>query len=326
MPIHDLFSNRNRPRPKKLIYDSVPDAVRQHCLRIIKEGIGRKSDLLDALDDVLQREHPAPSFVRAPILSLDGRPPRFTDRFYEDCIKQGTFYEAMDAIEVEAHAIHDEIRKARCEHGRPGSGQSPDDALDELNARFMQAGVGYQFSKEQGRLVRVDSEFMHHEVTEPAMKLLTEKGFEGAAQEFEKAHHFYRQMVVEPDAGKEAVSNALKAVESTAKAIMEARAWPYEQGDTIKKLLTKLFANGLVPTDLECYFTGLRTALESGLPTLRNRMAGHGQGTKPKPIQEHMVTFGMHLAAASILFLVEAHKAKEEPAQAAPVAGPARPA
>jgi hypothetical protein len=118
-------------------------------------------------------------------------------------------------------------------------------------------------------------------------------------------------MLVERDAGKEAVANALKSVESTAKAIMDARGWSYEQGDTIKSLLAKLFANGLIPPYLESYFTGFRTALESGLPTIRNRKAGHGQGATPKVIEDHIVSFAMHLAASSITFLVEAHKAKK---------------
>jgi hypothetical protein len=326
MPIYDLFSNRNRPRPETLVYDSLPVCLREHCLRIIQEGIGSHSGLLDRMDEVLQREHPTPSFADDR-RELEERLQYDVPRFFEHCITRGDFREAMDAVEVGAHIINDDMRQAWKDGSYTyGAEHEPDEGLDEMNGRFVQHGVGYQFSKEQGHLVRVGSTFMHEQLTEPAMKLLTEKGFEGAAQEFEKAHHFYRQMVVEPDAGKEAVSNALKAVESTAKAIMEARAWPYEQGDAIKKLLAKLFANELVPTDLECYFTGFRTALESGLPIIRNRMAGHGQGPKVKSIEEHMVTLAMHLAAATILFLVEAHKAKDEPTQAGQVLGPRNPA
>jgi hypothetical protein len=310
MAIYETFSNRNQARPESLVYDALPEALRLHCVRVVRQAIGNYDAALDDIDEVLQREHPKLSFVRDPILSLDGRPPRYTTRLWEDCLTQGDFFEAMDAIELAACVIDDRLRKL------PKSGSAPaapshiaDEALDEMNARFTQHGAGYQFSKQQGRFVRVDSEFMHKEVAEPAMALLTEKGFEGAAQEFERAHHFYRQMAVDPDAGKEAVSNALKAVESTAKAISDARCWRYDQRDTMKKLVEMLFAKGLVPAELEAYFSGLRTVLESGLPTIRNRMAGHGQGTRPKPIPEHVVGFAMHLAASTIRFLVEAHRA-----------------
>src|SRR6266542_6348850 len=304
MPIHDLFSNRTRPRPEKLIYDALPAALRQHCLRTVGQGVWNDAERLDRIDDVLQREHPVPSFTRAPILSLDGRPPRYTERFYEDCIKRGDFYEAMDAVEVAARLINTDVRHA----ARVLTVLKPDDALDEMNGRFVQYGVGYQFSKGHNRFVRVDSTFMHKEVTEPAMTLLTEKGFEGAAQEFDKAHQHYRQMVVDTEAGKDAVAWAVKAVESTAKAIMDARGWPYEKSDAIAKLLTKVVTMGLVPAALQSYFDGLRTALTSGIPTIGNAMARHGQGAKLKPIEEHMVTLAMHLAAATIRFLVEAHK------------------
>jgi hypothetical protein len=187
---------------------------------------------------------------------------------------------------------------------------APDDVLVELNQRFTQHCVGYQFLKAQDRFVRVDSAFMHAEVTAPAAALLMEKGFEGAAQEFRKAHE---HMMQDPDAGKDAVAWAVKAVESTAKAIMDARGWTYEKGDTIKKLLDKVLVNALVPSALESYFTGLRTALTSGLPPIGNSMARHGQGAEPNPIEEHIVTLAMHLAAATIRFLVEAHKAKVAP-------------
>jgi len=130
-----------------------------------------------------------------------------------------------------------------------------------------------------------------------------------AAQEFAEAHQAYREALSKPGRGKDAVTWAVKAVESTAKAIMDQRHWPYEKGDTIKKLLDKLFEQGLVPSELESYFGGLRSALSSGLPTIGNSMARHGQGAKVKDIEQHMLALGMHLAAATIRFLVEAHKA-----------------
>ncbi len=310
MPIYDIFSNRNRPRPEKLVYDTLSESLRQHCLRIIRQGIGDHEQLLERMGEVLQHEHPTPSFEED--RSQDAERLQYLPRFFEYCVEQGTFMEAMDAIEVGTQCINDDMRKnfetAR-KYGHIAAPQEPDDAIEELNGRFMQDGVGYQFSTQQRHLVRVDSAFMHEEVTEPAMKFLTEKGFEGAAQEFDKAHQHYRQMAVGPEAGKDAVAWSVKAIESTAKAIMDARAWAYDKNDTITKLLTKVVTKGLVPAALQSYFDGLRTALTSGLPSIGNAMARHGQGAKPKPIEEHMVTLTMHLAAATIRFLLEAHQA-----------------
>jgi hypothetical protein len=310
MTIYKTFANRNRPRPDKLVYDELPEDLREHCVRVLREGLGSHTEVLDVIDSILKRETPTPSFASVRRRREDD----YDDdtRFFEDAIVYGDFFEAMSAIEVAAFFINTETRKLDPAYRSIYRVKTdPDHALEELNGRFVQAGVGYQFSKEQGRLVRIDSAFMHAEVTAPATALLMEKGFEGAAQEFQKAHEHYRLMAQDPEAGKDAVAWAVKAVESTAKAIMDARGWTYGNGDTIVPLLDKLFSNGLVPTELQSLFGGLRSALTSGLPTIGNRQARHGQGAAPKPIEEHMVTLGMHLAASAIRFLVEAHKAKE---------------
>lgn len=310
MTIYKTFSNRNRPRPDKLVYDDLPESLREQCIRFVREGIGEHTDALDALDSILERETPTPSFAAVRRRREEDYFNDQTVRFYEDAISHGDFFEAMSAVEVAAFMVNDAIRKLDPNYRSIYRVRvDPDDAIKELNARFTQQGVGYQFSKEQGRFIRVDAAFMHAEVTAPATALLMEKGFEGAAQEFQKAHEHYRHMVQDPEAGKDAIVWAVKAVESTAKAIMDARRWTYGKGDTIVPLLEKLIANGLVPADLQSYFAGLRSALTSGLPTIGNRQARHGQGAAPKPIEEHMVTLGMHLAAATIRFLVEAHKA-----------------
>jgi hypothetical protein len=282
MPIFNTFSNRNRPPPAKLAYDSLPEELRHHSLRIIDRVLGHRDALLGRLDRVLQAEHPVPSFAEQRATEQESYEFQFLQApgFYVYCVRDGDFDEAMDAIEMAASLINNETRK------EVSGDQRADDALDEMNGRFAQHGVGYQFSKEQDHFVRMDSTLMHREVTQPAMLLLTEKGFEGAAHEFGQAHRFYREAAIDPARGKDAVAWAAKAVESTVKTIMTARGWVYdEKKDTIVPLLDKVFTNGLVPPDLKSYFEGLRTALYSGLPTLRNRMAGHGQGTTVKPIE-----------------------------------------
>lgn len=102
MPIYDLFSNRNRPRPEMLVYDSLPQDLRLHCLRIIRQGLGNVGALFDRLDRLLQHEHPVPSFAKeraadeeAAIFNYESMP-----SFFEYCVTHGNFEEAMDAIEI----------------------------------------------------------------------------------------------------------------------------------------------------------------------------------------------------------------------------------
>jgi hypothetical protein len=70
-----------------------------------------------------------------------------------------------------------------------------------------------------------------------------------------------------------------------------------------------LFKNGLIPAELGSHFAGLRTAMESGLPTLSNRTSRHGQGAVPTQIPSYFAAYALHLMASNIIFLVEAHKA-----------------
>ena len=108
---------------------------------------------------------------------------------------------------------------------------------------------------------------------------------------------------------KDAIADALSAFESTMKAICDDRGWKYGPKDTAKPLLDILFKNGLIPADLLSHFTGLRSAMESGLPTIANRTSRHGQGSTPTAVPDHYVAYALHLVASNIVFLVECNKA-----------------
>ncbi|WP_201728651.1 STM4504/CBY_0614 family protein [Acidocella sp. C78] len=107
---------------------------------------------------------------------------------------------------------------------------SAEDAINEINYRLRQAGVGYQV--EGGNLIRVDSQFVHAEVVKPALALLSSRGFDGPMQEFLSAHQYYR-------AGeyRQAVSMAANALESTFKAIFDQKGWDYSKGARISDLV-----------------------------------------------------------------------------------------
>jgi hypothetical protein len=134
---------------------------------------------------------------------------------------------------------------------------------------------------------------------------LSESGFKGPADEFMRAFDHHRK-----GNNKEAIAEALKAFESTMKAICAARRWAHPPNATAKPLLDILFQNGLVPTELESHFAGLRSAMESGLPTVANRTSRHGQGATPLEIPSHFAAYALHLVASNIVFLVQCHKVK----------------
>jgi hypothetical protein len=96
---------------------------------------------------------------------------------------------ALDMIELSFRVIprkmqHWEMSLAKISQG-------PDDVIEELNQRFKEHGIGYQFV--EGELIRIDFEFVHAEAVKPALSLLHQAGFDGPSDEFIRAFEHYRQ-------------------------------------------------------------------------------------------------------------------------------------
>ena len=187
---------------------------------------------------------------------------------------------------------------------------TPRDAIDELNRRFHDHGVGYRY--ESGQIFRVDSEFIHSEAMKPALKMLSDSMYEGANAEFLSAHKHYRSKRY-----KGCVNDCLKSFESCLKAICDKWYWDYDKTrDTVNRLVKIVFDNELIPSFMESHFSGLisglRSTLESGVPTVRNKLAGHGQGSQIVDVPDHIAAYVLHLTASNILLLTRADAEKWE--------------
>ena len=209
--------------------------------------------------------------------------------------------DALDLIEASFMYVDTVLRGFRDhERGLCGIVVTADDAIKEFNERFRRAGVGYRF--ESGKIIRIDSEFFHSEVVRPALRYLQLRGFEGPREEFLKAHAHFRVGEM-----KDAITNANNAFESTLKAICNQRQWEYPHSARASDLLKVVRANELLPNYLDNSFDQLAATLKSGLPAVRNEQGGHGQGPSPRETPEYIAAYALHLAAAKILLLCDAH-------------------
>ena len=104
------------------------------------------------------------------------------------------------------------------------------------------------------------------------------------------------------------MNECLKAFESCIKAICDKRGWSYGDKDSLKNLIDIVFGEKLIPAFMQSYFSGLRSTLESGASTLRNRRSGHGQGSTIITVPEYMAAYALHLTASNILFLAKANE------------------
>ena len=153
------------------------------------------------------------------------------------------------------------------------------------------------------RIMRIDSEFTHKEITEPVLKLLEQDYLQGANDEFLTALEHYRH-----GRYKECLNECLKAFESTMKAICHKQGWKYNQNDTAKTLISICVENKLFPKIMESHLIGLRTTLESGVPTARNKVSSHGQGVVPTTVPDEFASYVLNLTASNIRLLVSAEQ------------------
>ena len=304
MKAFDMFSKREKRRrgevPDVYQYKTIPIALRNQVIHIWKDVFGPPiyetmgglsySKAYEFIHDVLCREHGFDTL-------------RKNNEYYFDAIckflgETKDTDEVIDVIDISFRFIDEGVRSYPADF--PDSEISPDEAIAELNHRFQQHGVGYQY--ESGQIIRVDSKFIHSEVVKPALIRLSDPMYEGANDEFRKAHKHYQQ-----GRYKECMNECSKAFESCIKAICDKRGWNYAKKSGIH--LIKIVLNeGLIEPFMESHFAALRKALEDGAFTPRNQRLGHGQGAKIIPVPDYMAAYALHLTASNILLLAKANE------------------
>ena len=307
MKICELFSKRQKRLrgevPDVYRYETIPPELRVQVVHIWRDVWGKETTstayghrshfnayrVYKEIHDVLCREYGV--FALGEEDDLDVRVGNFL-LSTEDTEK------VIDVIELSFQCID---RVARNEpHLFSPMRISPDDAIGELNDRFREHGVGYQY--ESGQIVKVESQFAHSEVVKPALSFLSDRMYKGANEEFLKAHEHYRKRN-----HKDCMNNCLKAFESCLKTICKKRKWHYDsEKATANDLIQIVLSQGLIPVFMESHFSGLKSALGSGLSTLRNRRAGHGQGPDKIVVPEYVAAYALHLTASNILLLAKA--------------------
>jgi hypothetical protein len=313
MPVYDIYSRRKKQQENAgqtdlYKYDDIPEPFRIQVIHIWKTAIGTwrsgsssyrrdnepPNNIWIAVNDILCRE--------LGLLSLSGGDTPF-DKCCTFILQESNIDNVLSLIEVSFRMIERICSQlSDADKHKAEITQEPEDAINELNTRFKEHRIGYQYSG--GIIIRMDSQYVHNQVVLPAISLLQRPGFEGPSQEFLDAHKHYRE-----GNNKDAISNASKAFESTMKSICSLMHWTFPQNATAKPLLDICMSNGLIPQPLQAHFGALRATLENGLPTAANRFARHGQGKDTTTVPDYYTAYALHLAATNIVFLIEAYMA-----------------
>jgi hypothetical protein len=313
VPIYDLFSKRQKLKrgdvPDVYVYNVIPQTLRVQVLHMLNDTLGTREQYTNskgngygpyaaykAVVDVLCREYG--------LMLLAG--PNLRDRNYYGELNSFILTESqaervLDCIEL-CFVVIDRDTRNRAYLNRGQAETLADEAIAELNSRFHEHGVGYQL--EGNEIVRVDSKLLHSEVVKPALGILNGPQYAGAQEEFLGAYEHYRH-----GKHKEALGEALKSLESVIKSICDKRGWEYPANATGVPLINICLEKGLVPPFWQKHFSGLRSTLDSGVPTAHNKLGGHGQGSEVVEVPQHLVGYVLHMTAAAIVFLAESDRA-----------------
>lgn len=182
--------------------------------------------------------------------------------------------------------------------------------IDRIHAIFKSHDFRFEIAESARggfQAISIDSEYLHEEAISKPMKLLHDLDFRGPLEEFDDAIQ-----ALEKQEYDNAINEAQKAFESTMKAILQELGISFNPSWQAGKLIDASIKADVIPKSLGSLSGGIRTVLESGLPSIRNAPgAAHGAGRDPKLIEQSYARFAVNLCGSYIRFLIERYEEKK---------------
>ena len=307
MPVFEIYSKRqnrlNNEMPDIFQYENFPESFRIQVMYLINDALGEPKWMGGS-----KPTHEAYKFIHFALcreygeLSLIEGAKTYKYSINKFLLTEQKYGHILDTIELTFQHI-EKVAGDYAYRATYDPSISPEEAVQELNYRFLENGIGYQF--ESGKIIRLDNTFTHYEIIIPALSLLSDPKYNGPNDEYLSACDHYKHRRY-----KECLNDCLKAFESTMKVICINNKWEYLETDTANRLLQICFERELIPSYLQSHFSSLRASLESGVPTIRNRRSGHGQGQQKIIIPQYLARYLLNLTATTIIFLIEAERCR----------------
>ena len=179
----------------------------------------------------------------------------------------------------------------------------------KVNGLFDLLNCPWRFT--DGEFFKLDSDFVGARLVDEGHASLASHSFEGAAQEYAKA----RQDAASGEP-KDAVLYAAKSFESVLKVLTKLDHANADQ------LIKALINQGYVDDIPESVRASFGEQILKTLPSLRNRLAGHGQGSAVVQVPTAYAELALQLAAAFNNFLIAKHLEQLPPPLPPPPAKP----
>jgi len=182
-----------------------------------------------------------------------------------------------------------------------GFGDSGKENAVKFQGEVNEAMVAFEcpWRLSDGRFFQIDAEFFHEEIVRKGEDMLRERGFEGAYDEYREA----REDLSDGKA-KDAILKAFKSFESTLKTVLGTLS-----GDVTD--LLRLFREAGYMDDIpEAQAKAMTKQVLASIATLRNELAGHGQGNTVLEVPRPYAVLAVHLAGALNQFVVNQYLKK----------------
>lgn len=287
------------------IYDQIPDSLRVHIIQIWRKAIGEPTikgsytvayETYEDIHEALSAEF---GVFR---LGPKGNHYAALTTYLMQCNELNYL---LDIIDFTFRTITELPLNASWRVVYQREAITAKQAVDWLNARFLQHGVGYQFILgSEPQLIRKDNEHVHKETVIPALQLLHDHAFDGANEEYRSAHKHYRHGRID-----ECLTDCLKSFESAMKTICNRCGWPLPEKPVASVLIKTCLKNGLLGEFMEQHLGNFQAALESGVPTVRNRLGAHGQGETFTEVPSFYAEYMISETAVNLVLLINAYKA-----------------
>jgi len=302
MAIHDLYSKRNKKPSEVFIYDSLSEKLKNQIEAIWKKYCSQldtdsQKQFWKTIHSTLCEEHGKKTLIE------NDFGVRYYDwykvEYYFDSLEDVD--ECLDVIEIILRLILKIPKISQKYNIRINGNYKPEHAINDLNTRFIENGIGYTF--QDTRIIKIDNTLLHKEIILETLHFISNKTFANANEEFLNAHTHFRFKRF-----KECITDCNKSLETTLKIICSENGWAYNSSDTAKRLLDICTKNNLIPIFLTSHYSALINTIESGIPTVRNKLTGHGQGSEKIQVPEYFASYVLYLTGATINFLISSHR------------------
>lgn len=191
-------------------------------------------------------------------------------------------------------------------NGTPNNKESYIKYIKEINYRLKEARIGYEFNTDANILIKKSDEAIYQLSIEPAFHLLSDLKFKESIDNFAKAFSDYQSG--NPKDLENAITNALKALESTIKNICKLKGYEFNEEKPLKDQVAVLKNQKFLPEKYNNYFDKI-TDLIIAVATPRNKTTGHGQSDEAADtVDEKLVEFVLAQVASVIVFLTKNSK------------------